>query len=121
MLSNLKSVEENREYLRSIMGVNERNHIKWESNSLGKEIEYEYYWEENKYSKGILKIRKYENSHVYFEGYEKGIKTGNLIKCILSGILNIIWNKASWMIDLGVSEEDAKKYTINSSKKIEVK
>lgn len=121
MLSNLKSVEENREYLRSIIGVNERNHIKWESNSLGKEIEYEYYWEENKYSKGILKIRKYENSHVYFEGYEKGIKTGNLIKCILSGILNIIWNKAPWMIDLGMSEEDAKKYTINSSKKIEVK
>lgn len=34
--------------------------------------------------------------------------------------INTIWDKARWMCDLGVSEEDAKKYTFRSSKKIEV-
>lgn len=33
---------------------------------------------------------------------------------------NIIWDKARWMCDLGISEEDAKKYTIGSSKKINI-
>ena len=120
MLSNLKSVEENREYLKSIIGVvNRRNEIDWR-NSIGKEIKYEYNWG-SEYSKGTLKIIKYEDRRIYFEGYEKGIHTGDLTKCKLSGVLNIIWNKAPWMIDLGVSEEDAKKYTIGSDKKIEVK
>lgn len=34
--------------------------------------------------------------------------------------INTIWDKARWMCDLGVSEEDAKKYTPQSRKKIEV-
>ena len=34
--------------------------------------------------------------------------------------INTIWDKARWMIDLGVSEEDAKKYTPNCNKKIKV-
>lgn len=33
---------------------------------------------------------------------------------------NTIWDKARWMVDLGVSEEDAKKYMPQSSQKIEV-
>ena len=33
---------------------------------------------------------------------------------------NTIWDKARWMVDLGVSEEDAKKYTPCSSQKIKV-
>ena len=35
--------------------------------------------------------------------------------------INTIWDKARWMCDLGVSEEDAKKYTYGSGKKITVK
>ncbi len=35
--------------------------------------------------------------------------------------INTIWDIAKWMIDLGVSEEDAKKYTKNSNQKIIVK
>lgn len=34
---------------------------------------------------------------------------------------NTIWDKARWMVDLGVSEEDSKKYTPQSGKKITVK
>lgn len=34
--------------------------------------------------------------------------------------INNIWNNARWMCDLGVSEENAKKYTLQSHKTIEV-
>ena len=34
--------------------------------------------------------------------------------------INTIWDKARWMVGLGVSEEDAKKYVPNSTKEIEV-
>ena len=40
-------------------------------------------------------------------------------KKIVLGI-NTIWDKARWMCDLGISEEDAKKYTPQSNQKIEV-
>lgn len=121
MLSNLKSLEENKKYLKSVIGENKRGYIAFK-NSIGKEIEYEYDWK-GEYFKGILKIVKYvtKKQKVYFEGHEKGIFTGHLIECKLGGILNIIWNKARWMVDLGVSVEDAKKYTIGSHENIEVK
>lgn len=35
--------------------------------------------------------------------------------------INTIWDKAKWMCDLGVSEEDAKKYTPQSNQRINVK
>lgn len=35
--------------------------------------------------------------------------------------INTIWDKARWMVDLGVSEEDAKQYTKSSGQKISVK
>lgn len=41
-------------------------------------------------------------------------------KVVVLGI-NTIWDTDRWMCDLGVSEEDAKKYTRSSDKKIEVK
>ncbi len=196
MISNLKSIEENREYLRSIIGVNGRNQINWE-NSVGCEIEYVYNWNEE-CSKGVLKIVKYEvkKQKVYFEGYEKGTRTNELQNCKLGSVLgfislefkyeigviidkliiidkeyridkkgtkwkwykykcnkcgnedwiteynlkkgqrcnaccptpqkatlgiNTIWDTARWMVDLGVSEEDAKTNTQGSGKKIEVK
>ena len=123
MISNLKSEKENQEYLKSVIGVRGKGQIDWK-NSVGCEIEYEYNWNDEQ-SKGVLKIVKYEpkNQKVYFEGYdEKGIHTNNLTKGVLSGILNIIWYKARWMIDLmGVSEEDAKKYTYNSTKKVKIR
>lgn len=62
-------------------------------------------------------------------GYEGWIIEGSLIKGIgctccsnqkaVLGI-NTIWDTDRWMCDLGVSEEDAKKYTPGSNKKIEV-
>lgn len=121
MISNLKSVEENREYLKSVIGLNGKSRIDWK-NSVSKEIKYKYGWN-GQFSEGVLKIRKYEpkTHNVYFEEYEKGISTSHLTECKLGGILNIIWNKARWMCDLGVSEEDAKKYRYCSTKKIEVK
>ena len=197
MLSNLKSIEENREYLKSVIGVRGKGQIDWR-NSVGKEIRYEYVWERGKEcSKGALKIIKYEdkNHKIYFEGYEKEIRTYHLIRCSLGGLLNFIslefkyeigvainyltiidrecrckkdkkykyykyhcnkcgnedwigeshlkegkgcnaccpsprkavlgvntiWDKSRWMLDLGVSEEDAKKYTLGSKKEIYVK
>ena len=193
MISNLKSVEENKEYLRSVIGA-KGSYIDWE-NSVGKEIEYEYDGI-SEYFKGALKIVKYENRYIYFEGYNKGICTSHLIKCKLGGILgfitsefrykigdtinhltiidmkyrkdkrgqnrkyykykcnecenvdwiseydlkgecgcnacclyprkavlgvNTIWDKTRWMVNLGVSIEDAKTSTPNSNKKITVK
>lgn len=41
-------------------------------------------------------------------------------KVIILGI-NTIWDTDRWMVDLGISEEDAKKYTRCSNKKITVK
>lgn len=196
MISNLKSVEENSEYLKSVIGIDGRNRINWK-NSIRCEIEYEYNWN-GEYSKGVLKIVKYEikNNKVYFEGYKKGIITGELTKCKLGCVLgfkslefkyeigiaineliiidkeyridkkgkkwkyyrykcnkcgnvdwivegslksgagcnacsshpkkavlgvNTIWDKARWMLDLGISEEDAKSNTPSGNKKIEVK
>ena len=121
MISNLKSIEENQEYLKSVIGVDKRGYIDWK-NSVGKEIEYEYDGIDG-YSKGVLKIREYnpKSQKMYFEGYEKGIYSDGLIKCKLGRILNIIYYKAQWMIGLGMSIEDAKKYTIGNHEKIEVK
>ena len=119
MLSNLKSEKENKEYLKSVIGVVRRNQINWK-NGIGKELKYEYIGY-NECSKGVLKIRKYENNYIYFEGYEKGIYSSNLIKCALGGILNLIWHKAPWMIDLGVSVKDARIHTTGSGEEIYVK
>lgn len=114
------NIEENKEYLRSIIGSKGKC-IDWE-NSIGKKIEYEYNWNGELY-KGVLKIVEYDvkSQKVYFEGYERGMQVYVLTRGALSGILNLIWYKARWMVDLGVSEEDAKTYTIGSNKKIEVK
>ena len=99
MISNLKSVEENQEYLKSIIKVDGRNRIKWK-NCIGCKIEYEYNWK-SEYLKGVLKIIKYEpKTHkVYFEGYKKGIATGDLTKCKLGGILGFITSEFKYEID----------------------
>ena len=44
---------------------------------------------------------------------------GIMPKKIVLGI-NTIWDKARWMCDLGISEEDAKKYAPQNNQKIEV-
>lgn len=44
---------------------------------------------------------------------------GTMPKKIVLG-RNTIWDKARWMVDLGVSEEDAKKYMPQSNQEIEV-
>lgn len=192
MLSNLKSVEENKEYLKSVLG--ERGKLIDWVNSPGKEIECKYYWNDSEYFKKVLKIDRYEDKRIYFKGYEKGIKVGNLTRCRLGNILgfrtlefkfeigttikelllmdkeyrkdkkgkewkyykykcnkcgnidwiregdlkqgkgcnvcsgkkvvlgiNTIWDVARWMVDFGISEEDMKTYTFQTSKKIKVK
>lgn len=52
------------------------------------------------------------------------IRTSNMMSgkfgSILEGSSNTIWNTDRWMCDLGISEEDAKKYSKGSNKKIEV-
>ena len=179
MLSNLKSIAENKEYLKSIIGVRGKL-INWK-NSVDKKLECEYDGF-GEHFKGVLKMYKYENGKVYFEGYEKGIKTDDLIRCQLGSVLgfksseykyeigttvdyliiigkakdkegkrgkyynyrcnkcgnenwiseyslkrgqrcnvcsgksvalgiNSIWDNARWMVDLGISEEDAKTHT----------
>ena len=78
VISNLKSEKENREYLKSVIGADERNYIDWK-NSIGKEIGYGYDWK-GECSKGVLKIVKYDTKSrkLYFEGYEKGIGSKDL-------------------------------------------
>ena len=194
MISNLKSEKENQEYLKSVIG-NRGKSIDWK-NSIGCEIKYKYDW--NGYcSEGVLKIVGYEGKiqKVYFDkGYGKGIKTSDLTRGKLGGILgykssefkydigtitikellltdreyrydkkgqkwkyykykcnkcgnedwmqeghlkengcnvcsgqkavlgfNTIYDLVPWMIDLGVSEQDAKTHTPCSGKKIIVK
>ena len=71
--------------------------------------------------------RKWYKYHCNIDGNEDWIEESNLLggqgcnvcsgKKALLGV-NTIWDKARWMCDLGVSEEDAKKYTIDSHYKI---
>lgn len=73
---------------------------------------------------------KWYKYHCNIDDNEDWIVESNLLKgngcnvCTgkkaLLGV-NTIWDKARWMCDLGVSEEDAKKYTIQSHQKISVK
>lgn len=192
VLSSNNTTEENLEYLKSVLPTRGKL-IDWK-NSIGCTIEYEYDYYGKVYT-GNLTIKDYKpkGQKVFFEGIEKGIKTGNLQECKLGGILgiitsdfkyevgdivnglliigreyrtikgikykyykyrctcknedwisesnlnqgqgcnvcgpnpkkavlgrNTIWDKARWMVNLGVSEEDAKKYMPCSNKKIEV-
>ncbi len=93
-----KSREENNKYLKSVIGIDERNNIDWK-NSIGCKIKYEYNWNKKCYE-GELKIVKYEpkNQKVYFEGYKKGIKTNNLQGCELGGILGFMSSEFKYEI-----------------------
>lgn len=55
---------------------------------------------------------------------EGNLKIGNGCSCCAGKTcipeINSIWIREPWMVDLGVSEEDAKKYTSQSGKRIEV-
>lgn len=73
--------------------------------------------------------RKYYKYHCNKCGNEDWIEENHLIKghgcnacCSQKAVLgiNTIWDKARWMVDLGVSEEDAKKYMPQSNQKIKV-
>lgn len=72
------------------------------------------------------KVYKYTcNKCGWAEGWieESSLKRGyGCISCARQVVTpqNSIWATDSWMIDLGVSEEDAKKYTKGSDEKIEV-
>ena len=84
------------------------------------------------------RIDKNKQNHKYYKyrcnkcGNEDWMEESNLLHhkkgCNVCGIspkkvllgVNTIWDKAKWMISLGVSEEDAKKYMPQSNKKIEV-
>lgn len=73
--------------------------------------------------------RKYYKYHCNKCGNEDWMEECNLKNgygcnacCSQKAVLgiNTIWDKARWMVGLGVSEEDAKKYVPNSTKEIEV-
>lgn len=91
VLSKNNTLEENNEYLRSVLpvwgkeGHGNKGTIDWK-NSIGCTVEYEYEWYGKIYT-GSLTISRYENRHIYFEGFEKSIKTGDLQRCTLGGIL----------------------------------
>ena len=56
---------------------------------------------------------------------ESNLKKGQGCSCCSNRTavlgINTIWDTDRWMVDLGVSEEDAKKYTAQSNRKIKVK
>lgn len=74
-----------------------------------------------------LKWYKYECNKCSYEGWiiEYDLLKGKGCSCCNGKTvvpeINSIWVKEPWMMNLGVSEEDAKKYTPGSSKKIKVK
>ena len=94
------SEKENKEYLRSIIGVRGKL-IDWK-NSVGKDIECEYDGRSG-YFKGVLKIHKYDtkSGKIYFKGYEKGIHKGDLIKCRLGIVLGFI--SSEFKYEIGVT------------------
>lgn len=89
VLSNMNSAEENNKYLRSVLPTRGKL-IDWK-NSIGCTIEYEYDYHGKVYT-GNLTIERYKpkGQKVYFKGIEKGIYAGNLQRCELGGILNLI-------------------------------
>ena len=98
-----------------------KDKIDWNS-SIGCEVNFEY---DN--IKGVIKIENYENEYlkISINGniFDKEIHTGNFKKCKIKRYLiesKTIWDEARWMCDLGVSKEDAKKYTKMSRQKIKV-
>lgn len=100
---------------------NNKGMIDWE-NSVGCEVNFEY---DN--IKGVVKIENYENEYlkISINGniFDKEIYIGDFKKCKIKRYLierKTIWDEARWMCDLGVSEEDAKKYTKMSRQKIKV-
>ncbi|EGT3606928.1 hypothetical protein FKF97_11035 [Clostridium perfringens] len=82
-----------------------------------------------KLTKKGFENQKYYKYHCNKCGNEDWIREGNLInyrgcpicanKKIVLGI-NTIWDTDRWMCDLGVSEEDAKRYSHSSHKKVNV-
>ena len=70
--------------------------------------------------------KHYRSGELTEEHYitENNLNSGKGCPCCSNKItveeINSIWEVAPWMIDLGVSIEDAKKYTRSSSKKIKV-
>lgn len=83
---------------------------------------------DREYKKDIHEVdRKYYKYHCNKCGYEGWIIEYNLLNgarcfCCINQVtvlgVNTIWDTDRWMCDLGVSEEDAKKYTKSSSVKI---
>lgn len=69
---------------------------------------------------------KYKCNKCPYEGWiiEGSLKKGVGCACCANQIavlgINTIWDTDRWMCDLGVSEEDAKRYTCGSKQKIEV-
>lgn len=93
-------------------------------NMVGMSLDIEYF---GQIYKNVEIIEYVGGDNPKFKIKYKGILEENPIQCgnLLSGqfarIFNKIYIKTPWMIDLGVSEEDAKRYTYCSNKKITVK
>lgn len=102
-----------------------RGRIKWKD-SVGYKCKFIY-----NDIKGEVEIINYSNAYLtikYLNYNPFKISTSHFPECKFNKMftnpqlgINTIWDTAKWMCDLGVSEEDAKKYTPRSDKKIKVK
>lgn len=88
----------------------------------------EYRNKEDNYERNCVVAQKWYkytcNKCSWTEGWieESKIKRGNGCSCCAGKTavlgINTIWDTDKWMVDLGVSEEDAKRYTSRSGEKI---
>lgn len=88
----------------------------------------EYKFNDRGYQRFNEKWYKYTCNKCSYEGWitENNLKAGNGCSAccdnpkVVVKELNSIWAKAPWMMDLGISEKDAKTHTPQSNDKIEV-
>lgn len=85
---------------------------------IGMDVEFIY-----KGIKGMITILNYSSKtrkiDILYGETMFTIQSSHLLSCELRQIFTI-WECARWMCDLGVSEEDAKAYTVSSGKRINV-
>ena len=106
-------------FLQDLPRKGETHKIDWK-NSIGCEING--YYNEVPFTVKILDYKvKTQMLMIGYQDKKLEINTGHFMNCKLGKLFkSCIWDSDRWMVDLGVGEEDAKKYTRGSRKKIEV-
>lgn len=106
-------------FLQDLPRKGEGNQIDWK-NSVGFEVKG--YYNDTLFTVKILNyIVKTQTLVIGYQDKKLDIKTNHFMRCKLGKLFKYcIWDTDRWMVDLGVSEEDAKRYTYGSSQKIMV-